>query len=84
MEAQTVPPCETLLLLVQCSKTSTTRLLTRSHGDTEAHPPHSTAQNPSSVPPCLRVKPAPVSTVLKDPHDAMLTRSHGDTEAHPS
>ena len=40
MEAQTVPPCETLLLLVQCSKTSTTRLLTRRHEDTEAHPPH--------------------------------------------
>ena len=53
MEAQTVPPCETLHLLVQRSKTHTTQL-----------------QNPSSVPllcpwvPCLRVKPAPVSTVI--------------------
>ena len=37
-----VPPCETLLLLALCSKTSTTLFLTRRRGGTEAHPPNRT------------------------------------------
>jgi hypothetical protein len=53
---------------------STTQFLTRRHEDTEAYPPHRTQV------PCLRVKPAPVGSVLKDQHDAIThtkTRRHG-------
>ena len=65
-----VTPCETQLFIALWSLTSTTLLLTRSHEDTKAHPSYRTGQNPSSVSPCIRVKPAPVSSALKDPHDA--------------
>ena len=72
-----VPPCETLLLLVQCSKTTTTQLQNPSsvspclrvkpapvssvlkdqhdvmtHTEPRSHGGSSTAQNPTSVPPC--------------------------------
>jgi len=55
-------------------------ILTRSHEDTKAHPSYRTGQNPSSVSPCIRVKPASVGSVLKDPHGAIAhteTRRHG-------
>ena len=77
-----VPPCETLLLMVQCSMTRTTLLLTLSHGDTEAHPSYRTEPKlRASVPPCetplLMVQCSMTRTTL------LLTRRRGDTEAHP-
>ena len=73
-----VPPCETLLLLVQCSITHTTLLLTRRHKATEAYPPHSTEPKlRAPVSPCETH--APVSIVLKDPYDAI---SHTETRRH--
>jgi len=73
-----VPPCETPLLLIQCSNTSTTRLLTRSHGATEAFRPQSKEQNLSSVPWCLRVKPCSCWFSAQTP--ARRDCSHGAAE----
>jgi hypothetical protein len=79
---------EPKLLLVQCSKTSTTLLLTRRHGATEAFPSHSTAQNSTkpklrdSVPPCeTQLFIALWSLTRTTP---FLTRRRGATEAYPS
>ena len=77
-----VPPCETLLLLVQCSKTSTTLLLTRSHGATEAFPSHRTEPKLRAlVPPCET--PLLMAQCSKTRTMRWLTRRRGDTEAHP-
>ena len=86
-----VPPCEPLLLMALCSKTSTTLFLTRSHGDTEAVALHRTPSHDGAHDHCtepkLRVSVAPCEPLLlmvlcsKTSTTPFLTRRHGDTEA---